>query len=88
MFYVYVLQAKDEASRFYIGSTRDLKQRFKAHNEGRSTWTRGHEWRLVYYEAYVTASAARKREHVLKLDGRSRRALMERIKEDLPTDVE
>jgi len=88
VFYVYVLQAKKEASKFYIGSTRDLKRRFKEHNEGRSTWTRGHEWRLVYYEAYATASAARKREHVLKLDGRSRRALMQRIEADLPTEDE
>jgi hypothetical protein len=36
-----------------------------------------------YYEAYASEEAARDRERVLKHDGRSRRALMERIKRHL-----
>ena len=84
MFYVYVLQSKSDSERFYLGSTIDLKQRIESHNLGKSRSTKGHQWVLVYYEAYVNEQAARQREHKLKQDGRSKRFLMQRIKESLP----
>ena len=77
MFYVYVIG--NERSEYYIGYSSDLRARIKAHNEGRNRSTRQHQWTLVYYEAYASEHAARERERILKHDGRSRRALMERI---------
>ena len=75
-----MLQNRDDAKEFYLGYSENLKRRFEDHNLGRSRATRGRQWRLVYYEAYLTKEAAMKREHVLKGDGRTRRYLMERIR--------
>ena len=83
MFYVYVLQCVSDEDRFYIGFTGDLEGRLASHNGGYNRSTRGVTWRIVYYEAYLHERAARKRERVLKHDGRSRRALMERIRGSL-----
>ena len=88
MFYVYVLQSESDKSRFYLGSTKDLKRRLKSHNQGENKATKGSQWQLVYYEAYITLTAARQREHKLKHDGRSRRFLMQRIKESLKDQKE
>ena len=83
MFYVYVLQSISDENKFYLGSTKDLKQRIKSHNQGENKATKGSQWELVYYEAYIVLTAARQREHKLKHDGRSKRFLMQRIKESL-----
>ena len=83
MFYVYVLRSKSDENKFYLGSSKDLKQRLKSHNQGKSKATKGDQWQLVYYEAYITLTAARQREHKLKHDGRTKRFLMQRIKESL-----
>ena len=83
MFYMYVLQSESDKARFYPGSTTDLRKRLMSHNNGENRSTCNSQWKLVYYEAYVTESAARKREHALKKDGRSKRYLMQRIHESL-----
>jgi putative endonuclease len=86
MFYVYVLQSESDNNKFYLGSSKDLRQRLESHNLGKNKATKGSQWQLVYYEAYVSLSAARQREHKLKYDGRAKRFLMERIKESLKAD--
>ena len=83
MFYVYVLQSESDDNKFYLGSTKDLRQRLEAHNLGESKASKGSRWKTVYYEAYVTLAAARQRKHKLKHDGRAKRFLMQRIKESL-----
>jgi putative endonuclease len=80
MYYVYVLQNVQNERDFYTGYTDDLRRRLKQHNEGHTASTRGREWRLVYYEAYISEKVARNRERVLKHDGRVKRFLMDRIK--------
>ena len=86
MFYVYVLQSIDEDQVFYIGSTNDLKRRVAEHNRGENTSTKHRQWRLVYYEAYVSMVAARERERKLKKHGRAKQLLLERIKNSLEED--
>ena len=86
MYYVYVLQSEAEDDRFYLGSTTDLKRRMQEHNQGKNKSTRGHQWKLVYYEAYLSEAASREREHKLKQDGRTKRFLMQRIKTSLKTN--
>ena len=83
MFYVYVLQSVSDSEKFYLGSTKDLRQRLESHNLSENKATKGCQWKLVYYEAYVKLSAARQREQKLKHDGRARRFLMQRIKASL-----
>lgn len=62
VFYTYILQSLLNGS-LYVGSTDDLKNRFKEHNAGKVTYTkRFMPWKLVYYEAYLTKLLARKTE--------------------------
>jgi len=79
MFYVYVLKSKKD-EELYIGSTNNLKDRFRKHNNGlvSSTKTRT-PFVLVYYEAYTNEQDARQRESRLKKRGQSRYQLLKRI---------
>ena len=83
MYYLYVLQSIETEDRFYIGYTKDFRARVKAHNRGKSKSTRNSQWRLIYYEAYLTDSGARKREYRLKHNGKAKYQLLKRIKDSL-----
>lgn len=65
MFYVYVL--RDGKGRLYIGYTKDLKERIKQHNSGK-TWTtaRMSDIELIFYEAFKSKLDAMRREKYLK----------------------
>ena len=82
MHYVYVIQDLSDPDNFYLGSTSDLKRRLSEHNLCPGHYTSGRKWRVVYYEAYMSLEAARKRERSLK-KGKARVLLMKRIKESL-----
>jgi len=65
MYYVYLLLL--EGDKTYIGSTLDLKRRFKEHCEGKVISTKGSgSKKLIHYEAYCLESDARRREKFLK----------------------
>jgi putative endonuclease len=80
MYYMYVLFEKTNHAATYMGYTSNLEKRVQTHNSGGNTSTRGKEWELVYYEAYISEHAARERERMLKHDGRVKRFLMERVR--------
>ncbi len=84
MYYVYVLYSK-KYRRFYIGLTNNLKRRIEEHNsEENKGWTeKFRPWILAYYEAYLTASEARKREISLKYHGKIWTYLKKRILQSL-----
>lgn len=66
MYYVNVLHSLTDHG-LYIGSTSDLRRRFRQHQEGASSSTVGRRpWRLIYYEAYMEESDALGRERFLK----------------------
>ena len=66
MYYVYVLESKVDQS-FYIGSTSDLKRRYREHNTGKGKYTSHlRPLKLIFYEAYVLSSDAKRRELYLK----------------------
>lgn len=70
MYYVYLLFS-NSTSKYYIGSTEDLKRRFAEHNELKNIATKsGAPWSLEYYEAYKTKEAALLREQKLKHHGK------------------
>jgi putative endonuclease len=81
--WVYILKSKKDKN-LYIGSTNNLRERFKKHNEGlvRSTKSR-RPFELIYYEAYKVEKDARKREMNLKLRSRAFAQLKKRIQESL-----
>lgn len=83
MFYVYVIKS-NSYDELYIGSTNDLKRRMIEHNTGKNKSTIIKKpYKLIYYEAYVAESDARRREQMLKLRGQARRQLLSRLKETL-----
>ena len=78
MFYVYVLRS-ERNSRFYVGSTKDVKKRLIEHNTGKSQATRYIKpLKLIYSEQYSTRSDAVKRERFLKM-GQGRAWLKEKL---------
>jgi putative endonuclease len=81
MAYVYTII--NELGELYIGSTVDLRKRIKEHNSGKSTYTKNHKWRLVYYEAYFSKADVRLREKKLKDFGQSVKHLKSRLKNSL-----
>ena len=72
MFYVYLLECQDDKS-WYIGYTADLKQRVKDHVSGTGARTTSlkQNWKLIYYEAYLSKSDTLGREKFLKSGVRS-----------------
>lgn len=81
MFYVYLI--KNEKDSIYVGCTKDLKKRLKDHNSGKSEYTKGSKWNLVYYEAYKSKDDAFAREKRLKQHGYGIRHLKSRCKNSL-----
>ena len=83
MFYTYVLKSKKD-QQLYVGSTNDLKKRFKEHNDGKVFSTKPRRpFELVYYEAYKAESDARNREKNLKLRSRAFTQLKKRIEKSV-----
>ncbi len=60
MYYVYVLQS--EKGKKYIGYTQNMRERLEQHNAGKSAYTKGSKWELIYFEGYRTEAQARRRE--------------------------
>ncbi len=83
MHYFYVLQSLEEQGKFYYGCTSDLRERLKSHNAGNNKATKSNQWRVVYYEAFLTLSGARQREYRIKHHGSAKRNLMNRIEPTL-----
>lgn len=83
MFYVYVIKS-DKDSELYIGSTADLRRRLAEHNAGKVPSTSHRRpFSVRYYEAYAKEEDARRREHMLKKDGRALAVLKQRISASL-----
>ena len=65
-YYLYIIQSAADGG-YYIGTTQDLEDRIRRHNQGRSKFTKTKcPWHLVYSEEHVDRSAAMKREYAIK----------------------
>jgi len=83
MNYVYLLRSTIDRE-LYIGSTVDLKRRFKEHNEGKVRSTKHRTpFELVYYESYKHLDDAREREKQLKYRGQALGQLKRRLSKSL-----
>ena len=79
MFYTYILKSK-KSGRLYTGYTKDLRKRFKEHNDGKSTYTKARGlYELIYYKACLNEDDARSRELYLK-SGKGTLYLKSRLK--------
>lgn len=79
MNYLYVIKSLGR-KWYYIGSTKDLKTRFRSHNNGQSQSTKFYRpFELIYYESYATYCLARKREIELKKNGQQKEILFKRL---------
>jgi len=66
MYYVYVVFSKKD-NELYIGYTNDLEKRIREHKSGKSLATKFRQpLALIYYEAYLRWSDAKRREKYLK----------------------
>jgi len=66
MFVTYILKSFKNGS-YYVGISKDIKERFNLHNAGQVASTKGYiPWKLVYKKEYKTLSRARKREIQIK----------------------
>jgi putative endonuclease len=67
MFYVYILQSKNNPNQTYIGFTSDLRKRPAEHNSGKSIHTnKFRPWDLTAYIALPEKLLAEKLEDYLK----------------------
>ncbi|OGD40011.1 hypothetical protein A3I30_00150 [Candidatus Azambacteria bacterium RIFCSPLOWO2_02_FULL_44_14] len=83
MYYVYLIKSISK-DWHYIGSTDDLRKRFKEHNSGQTRSTKTYKpFKLIYYEAYHNKSDARKREIELKTHGQKKEILFSQIEDSL-----
>ena len=73
MYYVYLLSDPDTGD-IYVGYSANLKARIESHDRREHTG-----WKLIYYEAYLAESDARKRERKIKHHGNAIRQIKERI---------
>lgn len=65
-YYVYALQSEKDGN-FYVGFTKNLKQRLDAHNNGEVPSTKNRTpLKLVYWEGCLHQNDATKREKYLK----------------------
>jgi putative endonuclease len=82
MFYIYLLES-EKNKEFYIGYTSDLKKRLTEHNKGLNFSTKRYlPWKLIYYEACIKISDAKRREKYLKTT-QGGRLIKRRIKDYL-----
>ena len=82
MFYTYILQSQKN-KELYIGYSSDLKKRLKEHNQGLNFSTKRYiPWGIIYYEACVEESDAKRREKYLKTT-QGGRLIKRRIKDYL-----
>ena len=63
-FFVYIL--KGESGKFYVGQTRDLRERLSEHKDGKTRSTTGRNMKLQYFEELGDRYAAELREVELK----------------------
>ncbi|PIU10965.1 hypothetical protein COT27_00400 [Candidatus Kuenenbacteria bacterium CG08_land_8_20_14_0_20_37_23] len=77
MHYVYLIQ--NEQDEIYYGVTNDLRRRFNEHQTGKSFFTKNHQWKLIYYEAYGDQRDALTREKRLKYHGQALAQLKRRL---------
>jgi len=69
IYFVYLIVTKNKNQNYisYVGYTKNLSKRLHLHNQSKGAkFTRGRQWRMIYFEKYDTKSDAMKAEYKLK----------------------
>ena len=65
----------------YVGYTNNLNYRIEKHNNGKGAkFTKGRNWKLMYYEKYHTKKEAMSREYYIKHNKNFRNLLKNKYK--------
>jgi putative endonuclease len=71
-----MLMSLDIHKHSYVGYTDNLKKRLMLHNNNKGAkYTRGRQWRVIYYKNYNSKSVAMKEEFKLKKNYKLRKKL-------------
>lgn len=86
MYYVVYILEDQQDKTWYIGFTRDLKQRLRDHKSGHSPYTsKKKNWKLIYAEMYLNKADALGRERFLK-SGSGHRFIKKQLTEYFKTN--
>jgi putative endonuclease len=80
IYFVYLIVTKNKNQNYisYVGYTKNLSKRLYLHNQSKGAkFTRGRQWRMIYFEKYDTKSDAMKAEYKLKKNYLLRKKLKE-----------
>ena len=78
-FTVYAIESQVD-KRLYVGFTKNLKNRIKEHNTGKTRSTKGYRpWKLVFWQNFNNKKKARKQEKYFK-SGSGKEKLKELIR--------
>ena len=79
---VYLIVTKTKNKHIsYVGYTSNLKKRINHHNAGKGAkFTKGRNWKLMYYEKYHTKKEAMSREYYIKHNKNFRNLLKNKYK--------
>jgi putative endonuclease len=71
-----MLMSLDIHKHSYVGYTDNLKKRLMLHNNNKGAkYTRGRQWKVIYYKNYNSKSVAMKEEFKLKKNYKLRKKL-------------
>ena len=78
--YVYLLVTNSLNSNIsYVGYTNNLIRRLKKHNSSKGAkFTKGRDWKIIYYKKYGSKSIALKEEYKLKKNYKKRKLIKEK----------
>ena len=67
MYHVYIIQSLKFPKRFYTGFSKNINERLKKHNNGKSSHTNKYKpWKLVYHCTFINKKKALEFEKYLK----------------------
>ena len=73
-YFVYLITSENKKKIIsYVGYTNNLKKRLNLHNSGKGAkFTKGKEWKIIYYRKYLKKNKAMSEEYKLKKNYRLR----------------
>ena len=81
-YFVYLIGCyKHQKITTYVGYTNNLKKRLSLHNNGKGAkFTKGRNWKLLYYEKHQTKKEAMLRENYIKKNRKLRNEIKSKCK--------
>ena len=77
-YFVYLIISNSKKKLIsYVGYTKNIYKRLDLHNKSKGAkFTRGREWKLIYYRSYDTKVKAMKEEYKLKKNSKLRKIII------------